>query len=1165
MSLYQYRNQVKSHLFIHISLYWSYCNLVSTSSISLGFESPFPVSKWSLESPRLSCCGRPSDERCRALAPMAPRKTAKQIVADPKTIASQVAVLKGTKAAEQGGLYSSPEAQDAKRRQEEQKRAAREQREKLDAQRRKRYDKRFWWALAFWGWILFIHAAGIGLFTSGFLLTRLVLDEKSSCALVPPLAGPVHEGNGDVGAGNIHWEGKGTVAGGCWYPKTFERAVVILIDALRYDFTVPVGMEGLDGNGGRPQIYHNAFPVLHDLAATKPENAFLRPFIADPPTTTLQRLKGLTTGTLPTFIDMGSNFAGTAIEEDNLLLQLRDLGKKMVHLGDDTWEALFPGYFEANISKAYDSFNVWDLHTVDNGVLDHIFPLMKPARKDEWDVMIGHFLGVDHAGHRYGPDHSAMRDKLGQMDQFVRDMVGLVDDETLLVVMGDHGMDGKGDHGGESDDEVESAIWMYSSRPVFGRTSPGFSTPPPNAKVRPVNQIDLVPTLALLLGLPIPYNNLGRPIEEAFAGINGHAWDHLAAASQITASGINRYLASYFAVRGIQDSVSAQATSELWAQAKETITAGKPAWEDAYAAFNRYQEEALHVCRGLWARFDIPGMILGIAIMLLSLLVLLLYVSKNADEDAASDAPDDDDLMAAQGFLALQDKDASDLPSYQAATRSFARAALATLVPTIVVGIAAAAYVDFVTIQHAVTFAALTSTASVLARMLSLGKVFASLLPTSVWSWMSVIFTLSQSIGFASNSYTIWEDSILLFFLTTFGLANVVKAFRLESAADRSLATYHSLVFVVLGRVASISKLCREEQMPYCTSTYYASQTSSTSSPGQLVIPAMVAIILPSIIKGFMAQSRSYEGLAPKWIGLVFRVGLFMINLYWLVDAADNGGWYPQLPESALKTFSVQLARLILALAVVAGTVAFIWAPPCISVHTTADPQQPGRAQVTILGYGNANGARYLLLLLNVVGAAMLLTKPMGIGSLAIMTWQVLALVEMLDLNQLVGEGSSTIGPVMLGLLGNFHYFKTGHQAVLSSIQWDSAFVPFFSISYPWSPFLVILNTFAGQVLAAVALPLTVKWKTGPRNRGIIEGVSRNLGVLTAYFAVEATATMMWAGHLRRHLMLYRVFSPRYMLAAAVLLVVDLVGMLVALVGMRTNTLAVAEIFGFAD
>lgn len=39
---------------------------------------------------------------------------------------------------------------------------------------------------------------------------------------------------------------------------------------------------------------------------------------------------------------------------------------------------------------------------------------------DEWDVLVAHFLGVDHCGHRFGPDHPAMADKLIQMDGVIR-------------------------------------------------------------------------------------------------------------------------------------------------------------------------------------------------------------------------------------------------------------------------------------------------------------------------------------------------------------------------------------------------------------------------------------------------------------------------------------------------------------------------------------------------------------------------------------------------------------------------------------------------------------------------------------------------------------------------------------------------------------------------
>ena len=40
--------------------------------------------------------------------------------------------------------------------------------------------------------------------------------------------------------------------------------------------------------------------------------------------------------------------------------------------------------------------------------------------KDDWSVLIGHFLGVDHCGHSYGPDHQAMTDKLTEMNQVIR-------------------------------------------------------------------------------------------------------------------------------------------------------------------------------------------------------------------------------------------------------------------------------------------------------------------------------------------------------------------------------------------------------------------------------------------------------------------------------------------------------------------------------------------------------------------------------------------------------------------------------------------------------------------------------------------------------------------------------------------------------------------------
>lgn len=59
----------------------------------------------------------------------------------------------------------------------------------------------------------------------------------------------------------------------------------------------------------------------------------------------MQRLKALTTGSLPTFIDMNSNFASASISEDNWIDQLVQSGRKIVFMGDDTWLVQFGFFF----------------------------------------------------------------------------------------------------------------------------------------------------------------------------------------------------------------------------------------------------------------------------------------------------------------------------------------------------------------------------------------------------------------------------------------------------------------------------------------------------------------------------------------------------------------------------------------------------------------------------------------------------------------------------------------------------------------------------------------------------------------------------------------------------------------------------------------------------
>ena len=952
-----------------------------------------------------------------------------------------------------------------------------------------------------------LHGLGIYFFTKGFLLTRLVLDQKSECGS-PPIEVPPHKV-------------------GCWHPQTFDKAVVIIIDALRYDFTIP--------SPGSTYHFHNALHILHETAIQSPERAFLLPFIADPPTTTLQRLKGLTTGTLPTFIDAGSNFAGTAIEEDNLVAQLRHAGKNLVHLGDDTWHSLFPGYFDANLTHAYDSFNVWDLFTVDNGVTEHLLPLLAGHNTSQWDVIFGHYLGVDHAGHRYGPNHPATHAKLQEMDGVIREIIGLLDESTLLVVMGDHGMDIKGDHGGESDDEVEAALWMYSKKGIFGRGHNGILAPPATAKERPVGQIDLVPTLSLLLGMPIPYNNLGAPISEAFVGPGKPDWRNLATVNALAAAQVNIYQQEYSQARRLDDVVFSS-TSGSWNE-------GKKAWQSArhvsnleqyrasYDSFSRYQSETLKICRSLWARFDVASMIKGVIMLACSLAILAFFARSLSMSGPASAAMYLGHMSVTSGIAVIL----SLIVDYLMSGAMSINAGLEGLGFGSILGFTIA-YVR-----------------------LPWRKPLP--IPSNTWGWMAIVITVSQSIGFASNSYTIWEDEILLFFLLSFAVMGLVSSSRREATVERHLGIAQSMIFGVLTLLASLSRLCREEQMPFCRSTYYATSTSSTSAPWQLLIPLLTATILPLVIKLYYQQTKSYEGVATVWVGIFLRMGLLAIAAFWILDAADDNGWL-LVDQGFLKTVKIVLSRLILGISFVGGASSWVYSKPCISIkvmqkyeESIAEPKS-----VQIYGSSNVHGTRYYLLVVPLLVGLSLLQKPMGNGALAILGVQILSLVEILHINDL---SQSAIGPIILAALGNFHFFKTGHQATLSSIQWESAFIPLTTIQYPFSPILVILNTFGAQIMTAAAVPLIALWKQPAKKVGLLSSVANALATFLLYHATINLATTMWAGHLRRHLMLYRIFSPRFMTAAAVLLLVDLVGAVLALVAYWYNTVSIAEVFGW--
>lgn len=56
-----------------------------------------------------------------------------------------------------------------------------------------------------------------------------------------------------------------------------------------------------------------------------------------------------------------------------------------------------------------------------------------------------------------------------------RSLVDHLANDTLLLVAGDHGMTATGDHGGDTEDEVNAALFVYSKVPLFQSPPPEVS------------------------------------------------------------------------------------------------------------------------------------------------------------------------------------------------------------------------------------------------------------------------------------------------------------------------------------------------------------------------------------------------------------------------------------------------------------------------------------------------------------------------------------------------------------------------------------------------------------------------------------------------------------------------------------------------------------------
>lgn len=112
---------------------------------------------------------------------------------------------------------------------------------------------------------------------------------------------------------------------------------------------------------------------------------------------------------------------------------------------------MFGNHFDSETH--YDSHNIRDLDSNDQNVHRDLLEILN-SQKDmaegerNFDLLVCHVIGIDHAGHTFYSSHPELERKIIETQTIIEDVIEAMDDDTVLLLYGDHGMTEDGNHGG---------------------------------------------------------------------------------------------------------------------------------------------------------------------------------------------------------------------------------------------------------------------------------------------------------------------------------------------------------------------------------------------------------------------------------------------------------------------------------------------------------------------------------------------------------------------------------------------------------------------------------------------------------------------------------------------------------------------------------------------
>lgn len=166
-------------------------------------------------------------------------------------------------------------------------------------------------------------------------------------------------------------------------------------------------------------------------------------------------------------------------------------------------------------------------------------------------------------------------------------------------------------------------MFVYSPKPLltkeFGHTSDGT-----------VAQVDLVPTLATVLGVPIPFSNLGTLVVEALpsSGSGGDDWKYGFDALCNNVQQVHNYILKYSETSGQLPQITLNEIERIYEDIKLQMRNVNTA-EDFklfLVAAQKYMLKIKEMCNEVWIKFDSSSMSWGLIFMCLAVLSAFVLI-----------------------------------------------------------------------------------------------------------------------------------------------------------------------------------------------------------------------------------------------------------------------------------------------------------------------------------------------------------------------------------------------------------------------------------------------------------------------------------------------------------------------------------------------------------